>query len=596
MKQLLKRLLALGLSTVIACAGLPAAFATDTEPPLYEQFGYTSADEMMTYEGFYQFDYDMVVDRYLAHYDEITANPQIALDYWYMEDLEDLDSQIAGGNWASREECYREVALLLTREEEDGYVPPLSVQVNGEKIAFPDAQPEEADGRVMVPVRAIAEALDAKVYLAENGNVYVEKDAWSVSFAVGSTQLNWDGPVGEEPAGFVDPSTHGDGAFGDTSLYCQTMDVAPYERDGRTYVSARWLAAALGMTVEWDEDIQQVVLYDAKALAALLDERFTVVNQWLAMQPKNDPAQATETAVGLALAYTMLNSIDGDQTATVTGKVNVVTENDNFTLNASCDLYTLLAMIGKNADGGWGMADEWVATVEKYKPQLQNATFEMIWNVEDNAMYLRSSLLPVLMQEAQGKIAEAIAAGTWIKFSDVLGETEMDAIDTVQAVQQAAGTTVGTLLVAQEGMWYGYASDIWAGAQTNADETAKLIGDDLFTHAGDRYTAKTQQNTEDEYGATNASLTLMLDMADGSFSCDLSRRSKRSYISDSLVTLSASGDAKDCTVALVNHVKNKSITKLDMHITQKAAPAAPLREPPAGSLVLDWDNLFSYEP
>lgn len=45
-----------------------------------------------------------------------------------------------------------------------------------------------------------------------------------------------------------------------------------------TFVPVRFFAQAFGLTVQWDEREQTAVLYDREALAAALDERFTVVN------------------------------------------------------------------------------------------------------------------------------------------------------------------------------------------------------------------------------------------------------------------------------------------------------------------------------
>lgn len=38
------------------------------------------------------------------------------------------------------------------------------------------------------------------------------------------------------------------------------MDVAPEIKDGRTMLPARWVAEALGATVEWNESLNQAVI------------------------------------------------------------------------------------------------------------------------------------------------------------------------------------------------------------------------------------------------------------------------------------------------------------------------------------------------
>lgn len=51
---------------------------------------------------------------------------------------------------------------------------PITVIVNGKKINFPDAQPQFVDGRIMIPVRFVSEALGARVDRdAKTNTVYI---------------------------------------------------------------------------------------------------------------------------------------------------------------------------------------------------------------------------------------------------------------------------------------------------------------------------------------------------------------------------------------------------------------------------------------
>ena len=176
MKRFGKKLLSLVLSAVLLCGALPAAFAVDVDPPLYEQFGYDSPEAFLLDYGAGRWDYDTFADCYRQRYEAILADPQIALDYYGYASLEELDQDIAEWQtWESREAFYRDVAVNLTWNDEWEYVPLVSVQLNGETVAFPDAQPETVNSRTMVPFRAIAEALGAQVGYAD-GTVTAEKD------------------------------------------------------------------------------------------------------------------------------------------------------------------------------------------------------------------------------------------------------------------------------------------------------------------------------------------------------------------------------------------------------------------------------------
>ena len=226
------------------CGALPAAFAVDVDPPLYEQFGYDSPEAFLLDYGAGRWDYDTFADRYRQRYEAILADPQIALDYYGYASLEELDQDIAEWQtWESREAFYRDVAVNLTWNDEWEYVPPVSVQLNGESVAFPDAQPETVNSRTMVPFRAIAEALGAQVGYAD-GTVTAEKDGVRYELAAGSDRMRvldaQDGTVIREIR----------------------MDTAPYEKGGRTDVPVRFFAQAFGLTVQWDEREQTGGLFD----------------------------------------------------------------------------------------------------------------------------------------------------------------------------------------------------------------------------------------------------------------------------------------------------------------------------------------------
>lgn len=189
MKRFGKKLISLVLSAVLLCGALPMARAADIDPLLYEQFGYDSPEAFLLDYGAGRWDYDTFADRYRQRYEAILADPQIAFDYYGYASLEELDQDIEEWQtWESREAFYRDVAVNLTWNDEWEYVPPVSVQLNGETVAFPDAQPETVDSRTMVPFRAIAEALGAQVGYAD-GAVTAEKDGVRYELAAGSDRM-----------------------------------------------------------------------------------------------------------------------------------------------------------------------------------------------------------------------------------------------------------------------------------------------------------------------------------------------------------------------------------------------------------------------
>ena len=154
------RFAAAALAALLLAGSAPSALALDAIPPMYQQFGYDSAEEYMEQESYYGvFDYDTLSDHYRQHLDAVRSNPTLAVEYWGYDDLEGLSIGWDG----DLEECYRDTARALTNDDEYELRCQLSVQLNGAYVHFADAHPEKVNGRVMVPFRAIAEALGAEV-------------------------------------------------------------------------------------------------------------------------------------------------------------------------------------------------------------------------------------------------------------------------------------------------------------------------------------------------------------------------------------------------------------------------------------------------
>lgn len=114
---------------------------------------------------------------------------------------------------------------------------PIKVLVDGKAVQFPYQQPVIVDGRTLVPIRAIAEAIGCAVdWDPENRCVIITKD--------GNALLLW--------IGF--PQYWKNGTYYDT-------DVAPQVINGSTMVPIRFLGEALGFTVDYESgDVQTVKL------------------------------------------------------------------------------------------------------------------------------------------------------------------------------------------------------------------------------------------------------------------------------------------------------------------------------------------------
>ncbi len=117
-------------------------------------------------------------------------------------------------------------------EKEHKYV---SVFVDGNKLDF-DVPPTIIDGRTVVPLRKIFEALGAQVEWDDTTKTVTgTKDGTTIKMTVGKNTFTVNG---EE----------------------KTLDVAPCIIDGRTLVPARAVSESFGVNVEWHDDIKTVCI------------------------------------------------------------------------------------------------------------------------------------------------------------------------------------------------------------------------------------------------------------------------------------------------------------------------------------------------
>lgn len=109
----------------------------------------------------------------------------------------------------------------------------VSVTVNGQPAALSPA-PIERAGRVFVPLRGVFEKLGASVVYA-NGQINAQGNNRAIALKIGSTQASVNGSP-------------------------TALDVAPFIVGASTYVPLRFVAEALGASVNWDNSNRLVAI------------------------------------------------------------------------------------------------------------------------------------------------------------------------------------------------------------------------------------------------------------------------------------------------------------------------------------------------
>lgn len=558
------RFAAAALAALLLAGSAPSALALDAIPPMYQQFGYDSAEEYMEQESYYGvFDYDTLSDHYRQHLDAVRSNPTLAVEYWGYDDLEGLSIGWDG----DLEECYRDTARALTSDDEYELRCQLSVQLNGAYVHFADAQPEKVNGRVMVPFRAIAEALGAEVTY-DAGKITAKKNGQTLAFSLGGKQLTATDSVGK-------------------TVKTVQLDTAPYKKGGRTYVPVRFFAEAFGLTVQWDQDMQTAVLYDRAALVSDIDSKFTVLNKWIKAQPSTENARTLRTVATIGAVYTAFDTIDGDKDYKVDVKAEILANGQAVEATVTVDLRVLASYFLDDPQ-----ADDVLTAAQAalLRSALSNVKLELLCNADSGDLYLKCPAVAKILaiDETDNADLKALSNGAWLHIN--WADSTFGALfsENLKILKNNTFTSVGESIVAstesavvEYKLGWEYLYDDVAHEVNNLND---LLGDKKFTASGSRYTAKLDKQNDD-YGKTMTG-SYMLNTADGSFSGTLESRSDSWNTTKTVLTFS--GSVQNCKLNVTCHTKNTGILSLDITLTTTESGVEPKNAPPAGDKIVEW--------
>jgi len=129
----------------------------------------------------------------------------------------------------------------------------INVLMNGEPIAF-DVPPQNVDGRIMVPFRAVGEAIGAKVdWNADTNSVWMYRNGSYIGLTIGDESIRM-------------------GKMGGPEISVE-LDVAPLIVNGRTLVPVRAVSEGLNCDVKWDEPSNTVVINSNEPSAPVADSK-----------------------------------------------------------------------------------------------------------------------------------------------------------------------------------------------------------------------------------------------------------------------------------------------------------------------------------
>ena len=425
----------------------------------------------------------------------------------------------------------------------------VSVQVNGENVTFPNASPAVINGRTMVPMRAVLEALGATVdYDGETGTVQARLGDVTLTHVIGTDAIQT--ASGEK----------------------LTMDTTSYTKNGSTLVPLRFFSQALGYEVYWDEGAHTAVVIDKASAIAEIDKSFTILND---LQAKQRQALDSDLAIDMDFSgeAKLLDSISGDKALPFSMKLSALCGSEAMNAEGSMDLSALAAL----------MKEDLGEQAEAMEAMLKDLSFKMICG---ESMWMQIPALTDLLAQSGAALPEG---EVWLKTAGMPALSAMG--------MNAGSSTIGGALYALAEM---ADAEVPVNIYKDLTEAAQLLtsvmGDKTFTKTGEDYSwkldeAKTAQLAE-ALGASAVDFPFTMEMtvkADGSSSFSMELAIEEDPIAVSM-TLSGTSSKTESTVKGQLQVKNVCDVTFQGSSKISASDKAPVTAPPADAAVIDLDN------
>ena len=454
----------------------------------------------------------------------------------------------------------------MQKEAMGGVVGQLGVIVNGKYVQFPDAIPESNDGTTMVPVRALVEALGGEVEVKED-KVVCAFDGVSVTFEMNGAEVDVERQYPDDP-----PKTQ-----------FVTMAVVTYQKDGRTYVPVRFLAETLGYEVGWDPLYQTVVLMDRAALAAEIDQDFTILNKVQANKSISmEEGRNYQADMKGTVSLTRFDTLNGGKTykADLTAKqlFNTEAASAQLSLKLSGNIKELLD------DGSGQEMPEWV-----------NMALSSLEDME-----------VILTREGLGWFRAAALDGlagkddVWLGFDlgGELGELSFASADEA---------TIGSVLayMADKDSAPHYQSVLGM-----ADLMAGLYSDDKFTTTGGISTLTIDLDTllglydglelsEEDIAEAKAAfkeykIVMKVDAKGGAEMSVIMETAAQQGVPGMRIAMDITQAGGNLDMTMKYHIANLGEMELTLTSTQKAASDGPMTQPPEGATVVDAAVPFEF--
>lgn len=441
-----------------------------------------------------------------------------------------------------------------------------NVKVNGACLATGGVRPENQNGRVMIPMRAICEALGAEVaYDQATRTATITTDGKTITHVIGTDQMTVQM---EEESETVQ------------------MDCASYLKSSTTMVPVRFVAEALDCSVSWDGTYKTVVILDLDALRETYDSQLTVFNLLLrdsaAMMEAGKNYAATER---MDATVTVFDTLAGDKQYKGSLELEGVQNREAANYDVKVDLTDLMEVLQQSA--GDFMTEEDAQILQ----MLRVMEFEIIYDQQNQQFYLKSPLFQ-----------DAMAYSGWV-------QVDLKALfgaDLSLLLTGAQDMTLFEMMAAMSGESGFYC---YENLTQLMDAMVMIWGDQNFKQSGNTYTMEMDLEdmlrlsglTEEEIQqalAESAGETMQLQMQvkkTGEASCDYSL-SMQMQADEMALSMDCTKTGMNAEVQMTLHMKNVFKAVLTMESEMKQTNQAVQTQPPAGEVVLELEELVQPHP
>lgn len=471
----------------------------------------------------------------------------------------------------------------------------VKVQLDGQMLAFSDAAPVIQNGRTMIPMRAVFEALGAEVsYDGATRTVTAVREDTTVTMVIGQNTVQVQ--EGETSRSF-------------------TMDVTPSVDpvSGRTYVPVRFAAEALGCNVGWDADDRTVLIVDVDSVVMLAGP-FTLMDR--AMRMEKAPAEGSQLLEGsLSANISVADPNLGSVSVPVSGSFTAVGNSSavEMDMKMSLDMSSIQEAAG---------IDDATAAI------LKDLQFDMIADAETGVYYMRlGTLMDLLLGmnlQGTGGMEGTNLSGlkdTWFKLDvNAMMEQFGAGLPDLDSAELMQNPSVGGILTETLRMIPLTDKDEdWNAIQAVTNMFSALLSDKAFVKEGDNYVCTyaltmpvDSQSMAINYKLTLAmtgeevtgiALTASLEMGTDKVSVDVSGDSKTAHVDMSLIAGDVSMTVKvDSTESAINmdmSLNAEEMVSMDYHLegTVTATDKTPATQPPADAQVIDMNGqIFAVMP